>query len=138
MTYAARMFPMLSATPKPRSATNAIKDLIQLATLLPSALLPVESHMLSATQELENAHHANKETRTALKSRKNVTKNANHKKYQSATTKLESAKSALMVELAASQLRPVKKHAKLVQQNQCTNATGQLNTQLVLRTKWQQ
>jgi hypothetical protein len=94
--------------------------------------------MLSATQEPESALHVIQRPINSAPSRKNVTKNANHKKYQSATAILESVKSALMVELAASQLRPVKKHAKLVQQNQCTNATGQLNTQVVLRTKWQQ
>jgi len=138
MMYAVRILTMLSATLTPRSAIHVTRKLIQLATLLPSVLLPVESHMLSATLELENAHHASKETRSALKSRKNVTKNAKFKKYQSATTILESVKCALVAELAASQLSPVKKHAHQVQYMLCTNAIGNLLTQLAWRTQWQQ
>lgn len=102
--------PMLNAMTTPRNAMN-VKRVTMVATLLPSVPPPVESHMPSATQELESAHHVTQQrTKSALKFRTLATKNASHKYCQNATLILESARNALKVP-AVSQPLVVKQHA---------------------------
>jgi len=61
----------------------------------------VESHTLSATQELENALHALQErpTHLALKFKTHAMKNVSNNHFQNATTKLENAIIALTTQL---------------------------------------
>jgi hypothetical protein len=125
---------LLNALFIPRSATSVSKD-HQAATPLPSALPLAESHMLSATQELESALHAtHPPTKTAPKSTLLAMKSAFNKKFPSAIQILENAPSATTLPPDVSQLLLAKKHAQSTIMPS-TSATGLMPPHNVLRTK---
>jgi hypothetical protein len=112
---------------------------IHCATPLLFALSLVESHMLSATQELENAHNAHQVNLThhALKLRTLVTKSALLLHHQAVMLRLESATSV------TTQLKPdvlilllVRLHAlSITTPLQSTSATGNMLSHNALLTR---
>jgi len=121
--FAKSKSPMLSATKTTRNARNVKKD-PQAATPLPSALLPVESHTLSAMLELESAHHATQpKTLHAPKLKNHATKNAKSWHSVSATERPVSASHAKTV-LDASQKPHAMTNARRDQLRTCITAHG--------------
>lgn len=117
-----------------RLAINVTKE-VQIATPLHSALLPVESHMVSATQVLESARHVTQQlTKIAHKLRLHVTKNAQSWLFQNVIKILENALNAKRVVQVAYQQQHANQHAERLHQSQLThiNAAGTLLPQNAL------
>lgn len=127
--------PMLSAIQIPRNAKNAHKE-TRIATLLPSAPLPAESHTLNVIQPQANALLVNQvPIKTAPKPSQHVIQNAQLCHFQNAIEKQESAIHAQVVQVVCQLLHArIHAHQDQTQKNH-GNAAGIQLLQNVFKTK---